>query len=393
MNWRDRSRRLSFVMLWKRTTGRVAGMKKLFWLMAFVGFSRAVLLLIGVASRLLIDPLRSEPYPWTYSSSVWLSIWGVWDTGWYLDIAVLGYSPVERAEAAIAAQANYAFFPLYPLLMRWVGRFLGGPFVAGIVISNVCLLISCVLLFFLVRESDDEDTAMRAVRFFVLFPTSFILSGVFSESLFITLVLAGFLLLRNGRFAAASAAGIGAALTRSVGAFLVVPLLVDYLSRCRRSAEAPKIAATWILLVPSGMAAFSWYNFRLTGDWLAFARIQSSWGRELRSPIAVLFGGIVSADVSSVFASLMSLVILLLLASALRKLELSYFIMSLAFLLVPLSTSLVSMPRYALSVFPVSILLARLSARREVESLLALALALLQGFLMVFWVNGFKIVV
>ena len=93
------------------------------------------------------------------------------------------------------------------------------------------------------------------------------------------------------------------------------------------------------------------------------------------------------------FSAWMTLAAIALLVAGARRLGLAYSVLSLLFVLVPLATGLNSMPRYLLAVFPIPILLARLGERRRVDEILTAGLALLQGFLMVFWANGFKLVV
>jgi hypothetical protein len=64
--------------------------------------TRIIFLIIGISSRLILEPLFlningleygifTKEYG-IYSDRLWLDIWGVWDTGWYLDIAANGYS-------------------------------------------------------------------------------------------------------------------------------------------------------------------------------------------------------------------------------------------------------------------------------------------------------------
>lgn len=355
--------------------------------------TRAVLVLIGLVSRALLAPLRTEPYPWNYSKSLWLAIWGVWDSGWYLDIAEFGYAAAGRTDPAILNQANYAFFPLYPLTMRALGPLVGGPFNAGLIVSNICLVASCFALRRLVALDHDPATAGRAVRYLILFPTAFVLSGVFSESMFLALTLAAFLAVRRDRLFLAGAAGFLAALTRPVGVFLVLPLALAYMHDRRTARQPFSRRAAWLALVPLGLATFAVYNHALTGNAFAFARIQAFWGRTFHSPLSVLAEGIRNPDVTTRFSAWMTLAVIALLVVGARRLGLAYCVVSLFFILVPLATGLNSMPRFLLAVFPVPILLARMGQRRNADAVLAASLALLQGFLMVFWANGFKLIV
>jgi len=366
---------------------------KLSWILLLLGTTRAALVLIGVVSRQMLAPLRSEPYPWNYSKSLWLSIWGVWDSGWYLDIATFGYSAAHRTNPETLHQANYAFFPLYPLSMRALGPLVGGPYNAGLVISNLCLLAACFVLLRLVEIDNDMATARRAVKFLVLFPTAFILSGVFSESMFLALAMSAFLFVRLDRLPLAGAAGFLASLTRPVGVLLVVGLVLVYW-RGQQAARRPFTARVlWLALAPLGLAAFAGYNHVLTGDALAFTHIQAAWRSGFGSPLKVLASGLGGADAPACLSAWMTLVAALLVVVFARRLGVAYTVISLLLILVPLAGGLHSMPRYLLAVFPIPILLARLGVRKSFDEALTIGLALLQGFLMVFWANGFKLVV
>jgi hypothetical protein len=355
--------------------------------------TRAILLLIGLVSRALLAPLRTEPYPWNYSKSLGLAIWGVWDSGWYLDIAQFGYSAAGRTDPAILNQANYAFFPLYPLTMRLLGPLVGGPFNAGLIVSNICLVAACFALRRLAAFDYGPEVAGRAVRYLILLPTAFIFSGVFSESMFLALTLVAFLAVRRDRLFLAGVAGYLAALTRPVGVFLVLPLALAYWKERRDRRQPLEFRGAWLALVPLGLATFAAYNYVLAGNALAFVRIQTSWGHTFHTPLTVLARGLGDAEVNARFSAWMTLAAVLLLVAFVRRVGLAYSLLSFFFILLPLAAGLQSMPRYLLAVFPIPILLARLGERRRVDEILTAGLALLQGFLMVFWANGFKLVV
>jgi hypothetical protein len=277
--------------------------------------------------------------------------------------------------------------------MRMLGPLVGGTFNAGLIISNAALVAACFALRRLVALDHDDATAGRAVRYLVLFPTAFILSGVFSESLFLALSLYAFLAVRRDRLVFAGVAGYLAALTRPVGVFLLLGLVLAYAKDHGGRGRPASLRIAWLALVPLGLATFAAYNYVLTGNALAFARIQTTWGRTFHSPLAVLAEGCGSPDVTARFSAWMTIVAIALLVGGARRLGLSYGALCACLVLVPLSTSLDSMPRFLLAVFPIPILLAVFTKSRRFDEALAAGLALLQGFLMVFWANGFKLVV
>ena len=115
--------------------------------------TRIVLTLIGVISHAFLERGYGKQFSW--SKYLWLDLWGVWDSFWYMDIAQNGYSTAGSI-ADNPAQTNFAFFPLYPMLMHLLGKISGGEYyLAGLFISNGCLLLSCYLLYKLVERSES----------------------------------------------------------------------------------------------------------------------------------------------------------------------------------------------------------------------------------------------
>ncbi|MBU0763176.1 MAG: hypothetical protein KKD39_09140, partial [Candidatus Altiarchaeota archaeon] len=77
----------------------------------------------------------------------WLSVWGMWDTHWYLDIAKNGYSSYPNTVIGSGLQANYGFFPLYPALIKLLSYVTQDFYLSGFLISNICLIASSVVLY------------------------------------------------------------------------------------------------------------------------------------------------------------------------------------------------------------------------------------------------------
>lgn len=144
-----------------------------------------------------------------------------WDGDWYRKIADLGYSGTE-AEAL-------RFFPLYPLLGRWVGGVFGGDVRLGlIVVANIAALASGLALWRLVmHETNDVGLATRAVWLLALFPAGFVLVFAYSEALFLLATLVCVLGLRTQRWALASLGGLLASLSRPLGVLLMIPAAIE----------------------------------------------------------------------------------------------------------------------------------------------------------------------
>jgi Gpi18-like mannosyltransferase len=152
-----------------------------------------------------------------------LNPWAHWDGVWYIKIATGGYADSD---------GSTAFFPLFPMLLRYVGLvFRGNLVITGVVISLVCYAGCVWLLYRLVRSDFDDEVASRAVVYLAIGPLSFFLQAVYTESLFLVLTLACFVFAREGHWRLAGIMGLLATLTRSTGVLLLVPMAYYYYER------------------------------------------------------------------------------------------------------------------------------------------------------------------
>jgi hypothetical protein len=192
-----------------------------------------------------------------------------WDSVWFLSIARDGYTD----------DAQTAFFPLYPLLVRGGGWVLGSYVLAGVLVSLACFAAALVLLRELTRLELGGDAARWAVIGLAFAPMSFFLTAVYSESLFLALSLGTVLAARRDRWCLAGTLGALAAATRSAGVVLVVPLVLLAWAQRPRGRDAAAIA-----LVPAGLLAYVG-GLALAGhDALAPFDAQEVWFREFAGP-------------------------------------------------------------------------------------------------------------
>jgi hypothetical protein len=319
---------------------------------------------------------------------VWLGVWGMWDSAWYLDIARNWYSPEIKTDIWHYNQANYGFFPLYPVLIRLLGLIIGDFFIAGLIISNACLIIAAVLLYRLVRLEDDKETASRTIKYLFLFPSAFMLSAVLTESLSLTLILASFYLAKKGRWLQASTCGFLLALTKPYGLLIMLPLLYEYFK-----TNTLKLQAAYILLIPCGLLLFMSFTYALTGDFLAYVHIkESGWGHHLSNPFSVLYDSLIEEKASYILNGIFSILIITLIASQYKHIDNSYLLFGLLFIFAPLVNEgrgmLQCMTRYALLAFPLYIILAKAGKDRRWDTLLTVTLTILQLLLNLYWATG-----
>ncbi len=99
------------------------------------------------------------------------------------------------------------FFPLLPLIMRAAGWLIGDLMVAGVLVTNLALLLASLLLYRLVDEEWGGPTAGRAVWYFLIFPTAFFGSAIYSESLFLLGAIGALYFARRGYWETAGLTG------------------------------------------------------------------------------------------------------------------------------------------------------------------------------------------
>ena len=190
-------------------------------------------------------------------------VWARWDSVWFLRIAEHGYSSASGAASA--------FYPLYPGSVAVLGRALFGHYVlAGILVSLAAALGSCLLLYRLAEERLGADGARRAVLYLALFPFALFLQAVYSESLYLLLTLAAFVLAERKRYLLAGCAAGLALLTRPTGLALLPALaLIAWQERDRVRALAS------LAVAPVLFAAYPLYLWRAEGDpWAVPARAE-----------------------------------------------------------------------------------------------------------------------
>jgi len=367
------------------------------------------------ASWALRLPRLAEPFKGTLGHL--FNPWAHWDGVWYIKIASNGYT---------ASDGSVAFFPLYPLLVRWLGvPFRNNLVISGMLISLVCFFVAVWLLYRLVARDFGHRVAYRTVWFISIFPTAFYWQAVYSESLFLMLSVACIMWAREERWKLAGLAGLLAVLTRSVGFLLLVPMTVCYFEQRDWKLRRIDAQSASLLMVVEGLMVWMAYLSLGFGRPLLFAQVQDQWHRSLLVPTTAVWRGLQSAtqglrqvisrqthhlywpapNAASVmplaYANLMNLTALAIAGLAiwygLRRLPVAYSAFAIAAVGYPLLfparfQPLLSMPRFVLAAFPLFISIAlytdeRPRTRVVISVVFLIGLVLLTGKFAVFsWV-------
>ncbi len=354
-------------------------------------FSRSALLIGGVASLSLFATMRSIAPDWEMPHSLWLRMWAVWDSGWYLNIAEKGYSVVSPLfhEPYI----NLGFFPLYPFLSRLVGFILlKHYFLGALVVSNGSLFVAAYFLYKLVRLDENEEVAHRTLRFLFLIPTAFVLSAIFSESLFLCLSILAIYCARMHYWNRALLFAFLLGLTKLAGVFIVIPLFLIALPSWKRNLESTLNRIALLIAPFAGVAVFCVMCRYISGDFFAYFHAQTTlWYHVFSNPLSVIMQALAGTDIDSFLDAAALVIALGLIIACARRIRLEYFLFALALLLfAPVSGTVLGSLRYLCFLFPLPIALASITKNKQVEYGLMLSLGILQGVLLVFWVNGFR---
>ncbi len=199
--------------------------------------------------------------------------WARYDAGWYAHIATEGYSYTP------GQQSSVAFFPAYPLAIRGLTALGLDTFLAGVLLTMVCGVLALVLFTRWARARADEATARDAGLLLALYPFAFFLYGaMYSDALFLLLLVGAFLLLERGQLLPAVLLAAVATAARPVAPALVLGLLARRLEWKRERGERWSVKDLLPVLAAAGFVLYMLYLWRAFGDPMAFVKVQSAPG-------------------------------------------------------------------------------------------------------------------
>jgi hypothetical protein len=331
----------------------------------------------------------------TYSLPKWIHSFAGFDGVHYITIAERGYESAGMIQA---------FFPVWPLLLQaghTIFSVIGVPQLNTIswgvtlnfLLLPVLLYVWHQFVITIYPEFISAKYKWLPTAVLLAFPTSLFFFALYSETLFLTLILGTFLAAHTQNWKLAILLAIIASATRIVGVLLVPALLLEYWWQQQSLATQKfewlavkkslqpaiivhfllshyKMIAT-ILLGSLGLLAYMTYLYIIFGDPLLFKTVQSDWGHE-RSDTLVMYPQVVVRYIRMLTTSFTLTVgwftivqeflsgLFLPLSPLLlyKKIRPSHLFFGIAVLLIPISTgTFSSLLRYALASFPVFLVL------------------------------------
>lgn len=314
----------------------------------------ALFVYLGHSQRVFLSPVNGG---WEGVHSWWLNPWTTYDSQWFISVATSGYQPHTTP-----------FFPLYPFLLK-LGSTPGGMAVLGITISNLALL-AALYVFFLLTEMDyGRRVAQTGVWLLAFFPTTAFFSAVYTESLFLFLLLLSFYAARKNHWGVAGLCGLLASLTRNPGFLIFFALLIEYFQSGKPVHERSKatLSISLPLLGFLSVQGYFWFKF---GSPLAGVSSQKMYYRNPSLPWVPLWKDLVNlfnphsieiVTFLNVFFIVLSAV---LIASYFRATRKSYLVFLAGIIMMNLCYARIFPPytassvRYLSTAFPFTMLLA-----------------------------------
>jgi hypothetical protein len=368
--------------------------------------TRIGVLLVGFLAVILIGFPPEAANRWKIYSNDLLDLPARWDTGWYLTIANEGYQYFPNAGSDY--QQNIAFFPAFPMSMRYLSVVLGRQTLwTGVAISLVSFYLALAYFLRLARDLlKDEEKSVTAVTLLASYPFAVFFSAAYTEGLFLLTLMGAVYHFHKSQLLPAALWGFVCGLTRPNGSLLSIVLAL--------MAVAPMWdAVRWRPILPPppgwgaiirrllaagspgfGMLAFSAFIYQLTGNPFMWTIQNVAWGRVYRSLDSLVSDriGFIASNGLYSYASTQTidffyaLAVLLALAAVwpvYRRFGLPFAVFILITILPPMSAGgMLSMGRVTSVLFPVFLWMGAAVPVRHRVAWIGL-FALLQGFVAV----------
>lgn len=375
----------------------------------FISWRLALFVFLGLSAYLPLQKNFLGGGLGNYIKAPYFWAWANFDGEHYISIAQRGYG-----------QGEQAFFPSYPLLIKGLsvlfGKSIGVYVLLGLLISIFFFFIALIGLYKLIILDYPEKVARASILLLLLFPASFYFGSVYTESLFLALIVWSFYFARKKNWFAAVILGAFSSATRFIGILLLPAIFFELVGWSAikdilawRPLKVAPLKVLFLAILPVGFILYMYFLKQSTGDPLAFINTLPGFGEQRsQTPIVLpqvfyryffkILPNVIYSYLPVVFTTFLELATAILFTvlsvAAFFKLRLSYAIyLSLGFLIPTLSGSFSSLPRYVVVLFPGFLLMAIyfLKLERAMKFILLSILFLLLGLATALFVRGYWI--
>jgi hypothetical protein len=243
-----------------------------------------VLVVLVARDQVPASALGSDlPLPTLVDPHSYFHVIANWDGQWYRLIASHGYPSTLPTQDGVVQQNAWAFYPVFPALVRLV-MLAGASFgAAASVVSLTCGAVAMCVLDRMLTPRCGRFVAALTVLAVCCAPAAPILQFAYTESVGLLLVLLALRTLEARHYGRMMIIGAVLALTRPITAPMALVAAAQFVVRWRRrEGEAfPRREQVSLALTTVGLAAMAvvWpvVNGLVVGDMSAYAETQRAW--------------------------------------------------------------------------------------------------------------------
>lgn len=303
-----------------------------------------------------------------------------WDGGNYLHIAKEGFTDKKY----------FAFAPVYPLLLKIVPLKSQYQLFSGLMLSSISFFLFLKTLHKYITKRYSREIALNTVISYMVFPTSFFCLIVYSESLFMLLMLSAIIFLEKKEILLSSIMAGIAALTRFIGVFFVFSQIY-YIFKHKKIRS--KDISFLVTIMP--LSLYILFFFLKYQNPFLFLDVQNQWGRYIQDPATTIFSYFwrftVNANTSlnDLLDFSATVLFISLLIKGINKIPGHLWVFSALVILIPASTgTLIGMPRYVLPSIGAFLILGQMLGKSRFRYFIWSVLLALQCFLAGLFITG-----
>ncbi|MFB7513755.1 mannosyltransferase family protein [Streptomyces sp. NPDC056144] len=217
----------------------------------------------------------------------WHRLSGRWDSVWYVRIAENGYG-YEVTLPNGDVHSDLAFFPLLPLLERGLSAVLPvDAATAGLLVSWTAGLAAALGIYRCGAHVGGERVGILLAVLWGVYPTAFVQSMAYTETLFTALAAWSLYAVLRGRWVLAGVLCAFAGLTRPTAAALIAALGITALVAVVRDRRLPLPMLAGVVVAPLGWLAYVAYVGVRQGSPTAYFDVQAAWGNSIDFGVAL----------------------------------------------------------------------------------------------------------
>lgn len=202
----------------------------------------------------------------------------IFDAHWFVRATEQGWPSHLPTAHGHVTSSTVAFFPLFPLTIRWMATLTGlSPMTVGVAISGMTGMTSIIAIGTLVRHFAGSQKAERGALLMAVFPGTFVFSIVYPEGIVITCVAFGLLALLRRQWLLAGILGLLASATSPIALAFFVSCAWCSAQELRRDRNWRSLVAPF--LAPLGFAGYMgwlWVHTGVLSAWRLTER--EGWG-------------------------------------------------------------------------------------------------------------------